>query len=63
VVIDPKWTPMVAYADLWLRPRLGTDVALLNSMMHVIIREGLVDENSYKTGWKGVWRHFGDWRN
>jgi formate dehydrogenase alpha subunit len=44
IVIDPKWTPLVNYADLWLQPRLGTDVALLNGMMHVIIREGLVNE-------------------
>ncbi len=43
IVIDPKWTPLVKYADIWLRPRLGTDVALLNGMMHVIIKEGLTD--------------------
>lgn len=43
VVVDPKWTPLVKFADMWLRPRLGTDVALLNGMMHVIIREGLID--------------------
>lgn len=45
VVVDPKWTPMVRYADLWLRPKLGTDVALLNGMIHVIIRQGLIDED------------------
>ena len=44
VVIDPKWTPLVIHADLWLQPALGTDVALLNGMMHVIIRQGLVNE-------------------
>ncbi len=43
IVIDPKWTPMVRHADIWLQPRLGTDVALLNGMMHVIIERGLVD--------------------
>ena len=45
IVIDPKWTPLVRHADIWLQPRLGTDVALLNGMMHVIIREGLIDED------------------
>ena len=45
LVIDPKWTPLVRYADIWLQPRLGTDVALLNGMMHVIIGEGLTDSN------------------
>ncbi len=43
LVIDPKWTPLVRYADIWLQPRLGSDVALLNGMMHVIIRENLID--------------------
>lgn len=37
IVIDPKWTPMVKYAAIWLQPKLGTDVALLNGMIHVII--------------------------
>ena len=43
IIIDPKWTPLVKYADLWLQPRLGTDVALLNGMIHVIIKEKLFD--------------------
>ena len=43
IVCDPRWTPMVRYADTWLQPRLGTDVALLNGMMNVIIEEGLYD--------------------
>jgi formate dehydrogenase alpha subunit len=44
IVCDPKWTPLVRYADIWLQPRLGTDVALLNGMIHVIINESLFDE-------------------
>ena len=43
IVMDPKWTPLAAYADVWLRPRLGTDVAVLNGMARIVIREGLVD--------------------
>lgn len=54
IVVDPRWTPLVQYATLWLQPRLGTDVALLNGMIHVIIREGLIDaafiENSVEGG-------------
>jgi len=42
IVCDTKWTPLVKYADIWLQPRLGTDVALLNGIMHVIIKEDLV---------------------
>jgi len=40
IVIDPKWTPIVRYASVWLQPKLGTDVALLNGIMNVIISNG-----------------------
>ncbi|HDP74908.1 MAG TPA: formate dehydrogenase subunit alpha [Bacteroidales bacterium] len=43
IVIDPKWTPLVSYATLWLQPRLGTDVALLNGMVREIIANNWVD--------------------
>jgi formate dehydrogenase alpha subunit len=45
IIIDPKWTPLVKFADIWLQPRLGTDVALLNGLIHVIIKENLVDKD------------------
>jgi formate dehydrogenase alpha subunit len=45
IVVDPRWTPLVRYATLWLQPHLGTDVALLNGLIHVIIREGLIDKD------------------
>ncbi|MEJ2038472.1 MAG: formate dehydrogenase subunit alpha, partial [Desulfosarcinaceae bacterium] len=44
IVIDPRWTPMAKYADVWLQQKLGTDVALLNGLMNIIVREGLIDE-------------------
>ncbi len=43
IVIDPKWTPLVQYATVWLQPRLGTDVALLNGMIREIIANGWID--------------------
>ncbi len=43
IIIDPKWTPLVKDSHIWLQPRLGTDVALLNGMIRVIIREELID--------------------
>ena len=43
IIIDPKWTPLVKDAHIWLQPRLGTDVALLNGMIREIIQQGLVD--------------------
>ena len=44
VVIDPRETQMARMADLYLRFRPGTDVAVLNGLMNVIIGEGLADE-------------------
>ncbi|HAE23263.1 MAG TPA: formate dehydrogenase subunit alpha, partial [Spirochaetaceae bacterium] len=44
VVIDPRWTPFADKADVWLQPRLGTDVALLNGMARIALREGWVNE-------------------
>ena len=44
IVADPRKIPLVKFATLWLRHRPGTDAVLLNSMMHVILAEGLEDK-------------------
>lgn len=41
IVVDPREVPITRYATLWLRQKPGTDVAWLNGMMHVIIKENL----------------------
>lgn len=41
IVIDPREIDLVKYADIWLRQKPGTDVAVLNGLMNVIISEGL----------------------
>ena len=41
IVIDPRRIKITRYADMWLRQNLGTDVAWINGMMHVIIQENL----------------------
>ena len=43
ITADPRRVPLVRFAHLWLQQRPGTDVALLNGMMHVILAEGLAD--------------------
>ncbi len=43
IVIDPRKIDLVRYADLWLRQKPGTDVAVLNGLMNVIIGESLHD--------------------
>ena len=44
ILIDPRRTKLSSFAHLWLRPKVGTDVALLNSLAKLIIDEGLLDE-------------------
>ncbi|MCK5586977.1 formate dehydrogenase subunit alpha, partial [Candidatus Bipolaricaulota bacterium] len=44
IVVDPRRIDLVRHASLWLRQRNGTDVAWINGLMHVILKEGLHDE-------------------
>ncbi|MFN3283563.1 MAG: formate dehydrogenase subunit alpha, partial [Pseudothermotoga sp.] len=44
IVADPRKIELVKYATLWLRQRPGTDVALFNGLLHVIIKEDLVNK-------------------
>lgn len=58
IVIDPKWTPLVPYATLWLQPRLGTDVALLNGMVREIKANNWVDHNFIESRIEGGMQAF-----
>jgi formate dehydrogenase alpha subunit len=44
IVADPREIDIARRADLHLKLRPGTNVALLNGLAHVIVEEGLVDE-------------------
>lgn len=44
LVADPRRTQLSRLADLAVQPRPGTDIALLNGMMHVILANGWHDE-------------------
>ncbi len=44
IVVDPRRIPISSFAHQWLRPHLGTDVAWINGLMHVIIQEKLYDQ-------------------
>ena len=44
IVADPRKIPMVLQADLHLQQRLGTDVALVNGLMHIILKNGWQDQ-------------------
>jgi formate dehydrogenase alpha subunit len=43
IVIDPRQINLTRFATKWLRPKPGTNTALLNGIMHVIIQENLHD--------------------
>ncbi len=45
IVVDPRRTDTAREADLHLAILPGSDVALYNSMLHVMLREGLVDHD------------------
>ncbi len=54
IVIDPRETPTARQGDLHLQLKPGTDVAVANGMLNVIVREGLIDEDFIRTktnGW------------
>ena len=59
IVINPRRIEMCDFAELWLRPRPGTDVALLNAMAKVILDEGLDDEGFVRDRTEG----FDQWRS
>lgn len=60
IVIDPVKTGTSAMADQHIRVRPGTDGALALAMIHVIIREGLVDRDyvdNYTVGFEELAEH------
>jgi formate dehydrogenase major subunit/formate dehydrogenase alpha subunit len=44
IVADPRRISIAEYADLHLRHKPGTDLALLNGLMHIILRENWQDD-------------------
>jgi anaerobic selenocysteine-containing dehydrogenase len=49
VCVDPRPTPVAARATVHLAPRAGTNVALLNALLHEIIRTARIDETYVRT--------------
>jgi predicted molibdopterin-dependent oxidoreductase YjgC len=46
LLVDPRQTKLSSFAHLWLKPQVGTDVALINGLTKVIVDEGLLDKDS-----------------
>ena len=60
IVIDPRRTELARYATYHLQLKPGTNVALLNMMLHYIISEGLEDQafiESRTTGYAEMKEH------
>jgi len=45
ILIDPREIELADFAAIHIRPRSGTDVAVLNAMAHFIIKEGLAAQD------------------
>ncbi len=45
IVVDPREIPLTEYADVFVRLKPGTNVAYLNGVLHILIEEGLIDQD------------------
>ena len=64
VVIDPIRTITADAADWFIQPLPGTDIALMLAMMHVLIRDGLVDHEwvaDHTVGFDELAAHVAEW--
>ncbi len=53
IVIDPRKTELVKYANYHLQLRPGTNVAVLNMMLYYIVKEGLEDQEFIESRTEG----------
>ncbi|MFF7813346.1 molybdopterin-dependent oxidoreductase [Streptomyces sp. NPDC007945] len=57
IVVDPRRTATADKADLFLQIRPGTDLALLNGLLHLLAEEGRLDEEfiaAHTDGWDAM---------
>ena len=53
IVVDPRKIDLVKYAAIWLRQNNGTDVAWINGLMNVILKEKLHDKDFIESRTEG----------
>jgi assimilatory nitrate reductase catalytic subunit len=64
IVVDPRRTPTAQRAALHLRPRPGTDIALMLGLLNLSIVEGLYDQEYIRnrtTGFEEAWQQALAW--
>ncbi|MCX5330792.1 bifunctional nitrate reductase/sulfite reductase flavoprotein subunit alpha [Streptomyces sp. NBC_00140] len=57
IVVDPRRTATAAKADLFLQVKPGTDLALLNGLLHLLVEEGHTDPDfvaAHTEGWEAM---------
>lgn len=64
IVVDPRRTDTAAKADLFLQIAPGTDLALLNGLLHLLVENGDIDQDfiaEHTEGWAGMGEFLGDY--
>ncbi|MDQ1049236.1 bifunctional nitrate reductase/sulfite reductase flavoprotein subunit alpha [Streptomyces sp. V4I2] len=57
IVVDPRRTATAAKADVFLQVRPGTDLALLNGLLHLLVENGHTDPDfiaAHTEGWEAM---------
>lgn len=57
IVVDPRRTTTADKADLFLQIRPGTDLALLNGILHLLVQDGAIDHEfiaEHTEGWEAM---------
>ncbi len=63
IVMDPRGQALKRFSSHMLQFRPGTDVSMLNAIMHVIVEEGLYDQQyieAYTENWEAEKEHLKD---
>ena len=63
IVMDPRGQALKRFASHMLQFRPGADVSMLNAIMHVIVEEGLFDQqyiDAYTENWEAEKAHLAD---
>ncbi|MFI6647218.1 molybdopterin-dependent oxidoreductase [Streptomyces sp. NPDC050529] len=64
IVVDPRRNATADKADLFLQIKPGTDLALLNGLLHLLVANGHTDEAfiaEFTEGWEGMADFLGDY--
>ncbi|ELS57333.1 bifunctional nitrate reductase/sulfite reductase flavoprotein subunit alpha [Streptomyces viridochromogenes] len=64
IVVDPRRTATAAKADLYLQLKPGTDLALLNGLLHLLVENGHTDPGfiaAHTEGWEAMAEFLADY--